>query len=313
MRPQKVQELSLFPPEEMGNAASLQQIVNVASVPKRSPFRYPGGKTWLVPTARKWFAKARAGAHLIEPFAGGGIIGLTAAAEHYFENVMMVELDDSVAAVWETILNENCQWLIEQISNFDVTAENINNAISHATDGIKELAFATIVRNRTNHGGILAKGSGLIKAGENGRGLSSRWYPGTLVKRISEINKMKDRISFTHGDAFKVMEQSLDDESVFFFVDPPYTVAGRRLYTHYDVDHRYIFELASQMRGQFLLTYDDTQEIRNWAEEFGLAYMTIPMQTTHLVTKRELLISNDFEWYGVMSSTPMHIPQAFVV
>ena len=85
------------------------------------------------------------------------------------------------------------------------------------------------------------------------------------------------------------------------------------IYTHYDVDHRYIFELASQMRGQFLLTYDDTQEIRNWAEEFGLAYMTIPMQTTHLVTKRELLISNDFEWYGVMSSTPMHIPQAFVV
>lgn len=28
------------------------QIVNVASVPQRSPFRYPGGKTWLVPHIR---------------------------------------------------------------------------------------------------------------------------------------------------------------------------------------------------------------------------------------------------------------------
>ena len=26
--------------------------VNVASVPQRSPFRYPGGKTWLVPQVR---------------------------------------------------------------------------------------------------------------------------------------------------------------------------------------------------------------------------------------------------------------------
>ncbi|MEK7699898.1 MAG: hypothetical protein AAB332_05790, partial [Planctomycetota bacterium] len=28
--------------------------VNVASVPQRSPFRYPGGKTWFVPTFRDW-------------------------------------------------------------------------------------------------------------------------------------------------------------------------------------------------------------------------------------------------------------------
>jgi len=27
---------------------------NVASVPQRSPFRYPGGKTWLVPKFRQW-------------------------------------------------------------------------------------------------------------------------------------------------------------------------------------------------------------------------------------------------------------------
>lgn len=30
--------------------------VNVASVLQRSLFRYPGGKTWFVPTFRRWIA-----------------------------------------------------------------------------------------------------------------------------------------------------------------------------------------------------------------------------------------------------------------
>lgn len=294
-------QTSLFSVDEIETVTANQNVINVASVPQRSPFRYPGGKTWLVPTARKWFAQADADSYLMEPFAGGGIIALTAVAEHYFDHVTMVELDDDMAAAWETILSDNCQWLIKQISGFNVTADTINSAIAHATDGTKERGFATIVRNRTNHGGILAKGSGMIKTGENGRGLSSRWYPSTLVKRIVDINRMRDRITFVHGDAFEVMEQKLNDEDCFCFIDPPYTVAGRRLYNHFEVDHRRIFKLASQMSGHFLLTYDDTLEVRGWAEEFGLPYLTIPMQTTHLVTKNELLISDSFEWYGVRS------------
>lgn len=302
MRLKEIQ-LSLFPNEEKEPVVAAQHVINVASVPQRSPFRYPGGKTWLVPTARKWFAQATIGSELIEPFAGGGIISLTAAAEHYFKHVTMVELDEEMAAAWQTILSDDCQWLIEQIASFDVTPENINNVIEHAADGRKERGFSTIVRNRTYHGGILARGSGLIKTGENGRGLLSRWYPGTLVRRITEINKIRKRITFIHGDAFEAMEQRLDDENAFFFIDPPYTVAGRRLYNHFEVDHHRIFELVSRMRGHFLLTYDDTAEVREWAEEFNLPYITIPMQTTHLVTKEELLISKDFRWYGMTGKT----------
>jgi hypothetical protein len=43
-------------------------IVNVATVPLRSPFRYLGGKTWLVPRIRQWFASLSAQpAEFIEP------------------------------------------------------------------------------------------------------------------------------------------------------------------------------------------------------------------------------------------------------
>lgn len=287
---------SLFPEFDIVNKK--KSIVNVASVPQRSPFRYPGGKTWLIPIARKWFSSASDNAELIEPFAGGGIISLTAAAENYFNHVIMTELDEDVAAVWETIFSEkDYDWLSNKILNFIVTPENINEVELHANEGTKERAFSTIVRNRTNHGGILAKGSGKIKTGEGGKGLSSRWYPETLVRRITEANKLRDKIQFINEDAFKIMRQQQNNSNAYFFIDPPYTIAGRRLYNLFDVDHRQIFEIIAKLQGHFLLTYDDTTEIRNFAEEFSLSYKTIPMQTTHLIKKEELLISDNFEWF----------------
>jgi DNA adenine methylase len=48
------------------------QVVNVASVPQRSPFRYPGGKTWAIPIIKKWLKQTGTPVPLlVEPFAGG--------------------------------------------------------------------------------------------------------------------------------------------------------------------------------------------------------------------------------------------------
>ena len=290
-------QLTLFAEDTLTHVSTTHRVINVASVPQRSPFRYPGGKTWLVPTARKWFTQAIEASELVEPFAGGGIITLTAVAEHYFSHATMVELDDDMAAAWQTIFSkEDCVWLIDRISNFVVSADEINESCLKASHGTKEKGFATIVRNRTNHGGILAKGSGIIKTGEGGKGLSSRWYPNTLIRRIAEANRLAEQINFIHGDAFDIMERQKGNPKAFFFIDPPYTIAGKRLYNHYDVDHQRIFELASQLRGHFLMTYDDTDEVRSLADSYNLPYRTIPMQTTHLITTEELLISDNFDW-----------------
>ncbi len=82
------------------DAPKSEAIVNVASVPQRSPFRYPGGKTWFVPRLRQWLAgRSEKPMEFIEPFAGGGIISLTVAFERLAEAVTMVELDADVAAV----------------------------------------------------------------------------------------------------------------------------------------------------------------------------------------------------------------------
>src|SRR5512136_943651 len=104
MNSQKVNELSNQ--LSMWDDTVPTQIVNVASVPQRSPFRYPGGKTWLVPRIRQWLHSfPLRPQNFIEPFAGGAIVGLTIAFEQLANQVILVERDEQIAAVWQTIIN----------------------------------------------------------------------------------------------------------------------------------------------------------------------------------------------------------------
>jgi len=277
---------------------NIQSIINVASVPQRSPFRYPGGKTWLIPTVRQWLKQeGKIVKELIEPFAGGAIVSLTAAFEKMAEHITMVEMDEEIAAVWEIILKDKNKWLAEKIYSFDLTHENVKTELDNPNKKLQDIAFCTILKNRVFHGGILAKGSGMIKNGENGKGITSRWYPKTLRDRISAINYVKDKINFISGDAFDILEQNINNTIAYFFIDPPYTIAGKRLYTYYDIDHERLFELTSKLKGKYMLTYDDTPEIRYLANKYDLKFRTIPMKTTLHFEKNEIIISDNFSWW----------------
>lgn len=270
--------------------------VNVSTVPQRSPFRYPGGKTWLVPTIRKWMSQTDNIPLLIEPFAGGGIVSLTAAFEHHCKAIIMSELDPEVASVWETILGSENNWLANRILKFDLTIDNINEELKRENKSVREVAFCTILKNRTNHGGIITKGSGLLKNGENGKGILSRWYPRTLYDRIKSIDKVKGIIEFKFCDAYDLIDCYTNNKDAFFFIDPPYTKAAKRLYTLYEIDHEKLFEKVSRLQGRFLLTYDDTPQIRHYANKYNLLYKSIPMKTTHHLEKNELLITDNLNW-----------------
>jgi DNA adenine methylase len=270
--------------------------VNVSSVPQRSPFRYPGGKTWLIPTVRKWLSQSGEVELLIEPFAGGGIVSLTAAFERYCKSIIMAELDPEIAAVWKTMLGDENDWLANRILNFELTIDKINLEFFKENKSTKEIAFCTILKNRTYHGGIITKGSGLLKNGENGKGILSRWYPRTLYDRIKNIDKIKNLIDFKFSDAYDLIETHIDDKNAFFFIDPPYTKAGKRLYTFYDIDHEGLFEKVSRIKGRFMLTYDDTPEIRHYVNKYNLLFKSIPMKTTHHIEKNELLITDNIDW-----------------
>ena len=283
-------------------AAELETpVVNVAQIPQRSPFRYPGGKTWLVPHVRQWLrCLPKKPALFIEPFAGGGIVSLTVAFEEFADHIMMVELDKSVAAVWETMLSDDNDWLAERIISFDVTTESVRAETARTPKDKKELAFQTILRNRTLHGGILAPGSGVLKYGENGRGVKSRWYAETLRKRIQNLKFVRQRITFVQGDGIETIKKYAARKTAVFFIDPPYTAAGKRagtrLYTHNELDHEELFKQSERIKGDLLMTYDTADDVARMAHRHGFQTRTVGMMNTHHATMRELLIGRNFSW-----------------
>ncbi|NJK91720.1 MAG: DNA adenine methylase [Blastochloris sp.] len=284
-----------------GIAVAVQRPVNVASVPQRSPFRYPGGKTWFIPRLREWLKSKNIKPRLlVEPFAGGGIVSLTAAFEDLVDSVLMVELDEEVAAVWETIVSGKAGWLARRIQEFSLTRDNVHDLLSQSVSTTQERAFQTIVKNRTFHGGILAAGSGLLKNGEAGRGLKSRWYPATLAKRLQSMDHVLHKINFKHGDAFAVLEEYQHSSDAVFFLDPPYTAggknAGSRLYNYSKIDHETLFSRCRDLSGDFLMTYDNSEEVRKLAVRYGFQAKPISMKNTHHAEMTELVIGRDLSW-----------------
>jgi DNA adenine methylase len=277
------------------------KVVNVAKVKQLSPFRYPGGKTWLVPYIKMWLKNLSFRPSLfIEPFVGGGIISLTVASENLADEVLMIELDEQISDVWETIIKGDGERFANEIDSFEFSEENVNRFLSLASTSKEEKALQTIIKNRINHGGIIAPGAGRLKNGENGKGIASRWYPKTLKKRILSILAIRHRIKFLRDDGIEIINRYASHKNAVFFIDPPYIAgdkkAGRRLYTYSDVNHNKLFDETSNISGDFLMTYENSEEIRNLSAGFGFNICEVAMQNTHLTKMKELLIGKNLNW-----------------
>lgn len=259
--------------------------------PYISPFRYPGGKTWLVPFFHEW---ARLGKRevLVEPFAGGASISLSCLEAAICERAILVELDPNIAAVWKTILGPDWRLLSERILAFVPSPNLLEQELAPTAVSTWERAWQTILLNRMNHGGITAFGSGRLRNGERGRGLGSRWYPETLVRRIERIRFLRRRITFIQGDGIQILEADSDCRTSLYFIDPPYPKAGRRLYDHWQVNHPGLFRIMGDLSGRFLATYPHNSEIEAMAMNHKLHVRSTTMFSRLHRKKQELLISN---------------------
>ena len=273
--------------------------VNVASVKHLSVFRYPGGKTWFVPWLKLWLRSLEEKPQvLIEPFGGGGISALTAVYENLVSSALIAEKDPSVSAVWKACLSDDAPRLAKKIRGFDFDPETVMDKIEKGlrkTDPV-ELAFAVILLNRIRRGGVMAPGAGVLKNGENGNGLVSRWYPETLAMRVETIFSLRERIKFIEGDGTALIAKYKGKKNAAMFADPPYTHAGKRLYLHWVLNHEKFLKKIRNFCGPFIATYDDTEEVRGWAQACKLEWAKVPMKSTGHQMKEELVIGRDLSW-----------------
>ncbi|WP_400193792.1 DNA adenine methylase [Hymenobacter sp. B81] len=269
--------------------------------PFLSPFRYPGGKTWLVPLVKRWISsRDNKCINFHEPFCGGAIVGLNVLVADLCENLYICELDRKVAAVWQTILSEDVAILKQRISDFDITPENSKLVLSQHPVNKIDLAFWTILKNRVSRGGVIKERAGLLLKGENGKGISSRWYPQTLINRIDKIHSLRKNIIFTETDALNFIKNQNFKANDLFFIDPPYTAdnkkIGKHLYDVHELNHDLLFEIIKSKNIDFIMTYDDNLSVRYLTKKHGFHSIEISTLNSHNIKKKELLIGKDLDW-----------------
>ena len=268
---------------------------NVSSVPLRSPLRYPGGKSWLIPHLRAWLSQLTERPKIFfEPFCGGATASLLAIAEDFADHAKMVELDGTIATFWKCVLEQPSE-LCERIESFQIDSETVEHLLGETYKTDVDTAFRTLIRNRTSRAGIIANGAALLRSGENGRGLESRWYPQTLIQRIRDIEANRHRLSIKCGDGLAQLKKYIDQPSAVVFADPPYTIGnkqpGRRLYSHNEFDHAALFETLSASNTNFLMTYDANPHVCEFVRQHGFSAVRVEVRTAHASIRSELVIT----------------------
>ena len=214
---------------------------------------------------------------------------LTSVMEDMAKCCIMIELDHDVAAFWKDALHDTDS-MIDQIRQFNLTRENVLALEQQETSG-----FRTLVLNRTRNFGILTQRASLIKNGENRKGIGSRWYPDTLIRRLQTIAKYADRITFYEADGMAALESLERGRKIAVFIDPPYAAGVRRgntnLYRHSDIDHRRLFGMLAESDVDFLMTNGYSPEVAGLVREFGFCAVSVRMKNAHHDKVLELVIT----------------------
>ena len=107
-------------------------------------------------------------------------------------------------------------------------------------------------------------------------------------------------MDFRCDDGLRIIREHASHGDAVFFIDPPYTAggkrAGKRLYRYCDIDHEELFRICKPIKGDFLMTYDNAEEVRALARKYGFQMRLIPMTNTHHATMEELVIGKDLSW-----------------
>lgn len=248
-----------------------------------SPLRYPGGKSQMAKFVKNSLVINKIeDATYIEPFAGGAGIAIELLLKNEVNNIVINDYDIAIYAMWHSILNytsEIIQLILETPINMKEWYKQ--KAIYNNKDGadLLGLGFSTFFLNRTNNSGIITGGpigghdqSGTYK-------LDCRFNKSSLIKKISNISKMRHAISLYNLDAVQLIDdvilKEMNSNHTFIFFDPPYYRQGKNLYTNFfnHDNHKLLAEKIISLNDyHWITTYDYEEEISNF-------YNTCPGKT----------------------------------
>ena len=261
----------------------------------KSPLRYPGGKSRAVETIAKLipdFDEFR------EPFLGGGSVFVYVKQRFPNKKFWINDLYAELYKFWDmaqkdinTLISKIYEWREKHPIGkelFQFLNEN------HENFSDLEKAAAFFIYNRITFSGTTLSG-GYSEGAFTGR------FTESSIKRLNDLATVINVSTITNYDYEEVIKK--EGENVFIFLDPPYYSAtksalyGRNGNLHKSFDHKRFAENMKNCRHKWLITYDDSNYIR---ELFSFANI-IPWNLTYGMRNitensdqkgKELFISN---------------------
>ena len=263
----------------------------------KSPLRYPGGKSRAIPQIEKnlpaSFTEFR------EPFVGGGSVFLFIRQKFPQAHIWINDLNFDLYCFWKfaqcdtTRLAAAVQTIKDDTTDgsqlFDELRNNLDAPISDF-----DRAVRFFVMNRISFSGTVDSG------GYSQLAFHSR-FTHSSIKRLRDLEPFLQGIRITHLDYKSVIHEP--GENAFIFLDPPYLAATKsRLYgkngsLHTGFDHTEFAEEMKKCPHPWLITYDDSPEIRKNFEtsnihEWELQYGMNNYKQDKAQKGRELFITN---------------------
>lgn len=234
----------------------------------KSPLRYPGGKSRAIQRMRRLlppeFDEYR------EPFVGGGSFFIHLKQKRPDLKIWINDLNPELYYFWKyaqidsgKLAREVLKIRKDRSNGQELFDDLLNVKITTLTEFERAVRF--FVLNRITFSGVVESG------GYSKHAFESR-FTISAIERVSKMGQLLEGIRITNLDYRKLLEDG--DSRVFTFLDPPYFKATKsRLYGKNGVLHTTFNhdEFAREMREckhSWLITYDDTQEIR---ENFSFA------------------------------------------
>jgi len=236
----------------------------------KSPLRYPGGKSRavqrllvLVPDV---FDEYR------EPFVGGGSFFVCLRQKYPEVRMWINDLNTELFYFWKSaqedsvkLADEIMRLKLERVDGRGLFYELLG--MDTSTMGGFERVVRFFVLNRITF-------SGVVEAGGYSEGAFVGRFTKSSIERVALLGKILEGVKITNMDYKELLKDG--DRRTFTFLDPPYLVAtksklyGRNGILHENFDHVEFAEEMKKCRHSWLITYDDSPEIR---QNFQFAFI----------------------------------------
>lgn len=245
----------------------------------KSPLRYPGGKSKAISKILNYlpsnFLEYR------EPFVGGGSLFIHLRQKYPYLKVWINDLNYDLFCFWRCA-QSSMNILVEEIwkiKNSGIEGKSLFLELTNLDLAILselERAVRFFILNRISFSGTVDCGGFSQKAFETR-------FTNSSIERLLNLEQILDGVTITNLDYHEVLKQP--GGNAFIFLDPPYFIAtksklyGKRGNLHTSFDHASFASNLRKCHHQWLVTYDNSAEIRNnfsfanlyaWEFQYGM-------------------------------------------